>query len=273
MLAPQSVVAFSGAGTSAESGIATFRGDAGLWKRYNPSLYGNIPGLAVAFLLNPAKVLRFGVDVLEAFLAADPNPAHRALGRLEALGPLRSVITQNIDTLHEKGGNTRVIKLHGDIARLRCRSCERRFPLEGEEIESILEALRRMPAARLRIFSRLREAVGPCPDCGGFRRPDVVFFGEGLPREELNAAMADAATCKVMLVVGTSGLVYPAAQIPHIAKQAGVFLVEVNPEPSPLSPIADARLVGPAGTILRALAERVESLLGRPPVAPIASAS
>jgi NAD-dependent deacetylase len=258
ILESKKVVAFTGAGISAESGIPTFRGQGGIWEKYSPAIYGNPPGLALTFLLRPKKLLSFVTEVYETFLNAQPNPAHRALGRLEQRGRLSSVITQNIDDLQEKGGCRNVIKLHGDLYRLRCLKCHAQRPLDPTNFGLFLQELSSTQPGRIGMIRRAREAIPRCLDCGGWMRPDIVFFGEGIPRDEWLHAQSEAQSCDLMMVIGTSGLVQPAASIPYLAKSGGATIVEITQERSPVSSFVDYILLGKAGELVPPIVEEVE---------------
>ncbi len=251
------IAAFTGAGISAESGIPTFRGDDGIWKKYSPTLYGNIPGLALTAVARPAKVLTFARDAFRTFLDAAPNPGHVALARLQKTGMLNSVVTQNIDNLHERAGSSNVIKLHGDICRLRCLRCKTRRAVTDAELRRALARLEVERFHRFNLPFKLRRMLPRCRQCGGIARLDVVFFGESLPQQDFARAVNEAGTCDVMLIVGTSGAVYPAAGIPFHARQRGARIVEINPEPSPLSRIADLTLHGNSAAVLPRLADKL----------------
>ncbi len=220
----------TGAGISAESGIPTFRGKDGLWKQYRPE------DLATpeAFARDPVLVWSWYVWRRSIILRAQPNPAHRALVELEqALEENFLLITQNVDNLHRRAGNIRVVELHGNIFRERCTSC----------------GMRRMSEERYP-----ETALPPrCPACGGVLRPDVVWFGETLPSEALEQAFAWVKRLQngdVFLVVGTSGQVYPAAALPHEAHRRGARVVVVNLDPTPYDGFADEVHHGPAASIL-----------------------
>ena len=222
------LLALTGAGISAESGLATFRGPGGLWEGRNPMELAT----PEAFASDPVTVWRFYAWRRERAAAAVPNPAHRALAALEASRADFQLVTQNVDGLHERSGSRSMIRLHGSLWRLRCTA-------EGIEKED------------------LRIDLGPLPPrcrCGALLRPAVVWFGERLPAEALQAADRAARQARLVLVVGTSSLVVPAASLPLVAREQGAYIVEVNPEPTPLSPLADERLSGPAGQILPILA-------------------
>lgn len=232
------VVALTGAGISVESGIAPFRGKGGLWEKFNPEEYAHIN----AFRRHPEKVWSVLLkDMFEVIKNAQPNPAHLALARLEKLGKLHCVITQNVDGLHQKAGNTDVIEFHGTLAWLVCLDCGKRFKTEEYKVKE-------MP---------------PRCECGGVLKPDAVFFGEPIPVEALRRSQHEARTCDVMLVIGTSAVVYPAASIPSIAKNAGATIIEINPEATPLTGVvSDYIIEGNAGEVLPKIVDEVEKLLG-----------
>jgi NAD-dependent deacetylase len=214
----ESLVAFTGAGISAESGIPTYRGAGGVWHKYDPSKYADIG----QFLEDPSYYWSFFRDVRYPVLrAAEPNAAHRALARLEERGRLRAVITQNIDGLHQAAGSHRVLELHGNTRRIRCMKCGGMYTMDEvyRQIESRLPPL--------------------CSGCNGPLKPDVVFFGESLPHDVLEKALTEARSCDLFLVVGSSLVVHPAASLPMIAKEGGARVVIVNRDPTPLDPLAD----------------------------------
>lgn len=226
------VVAFSGAGISAESGIPTFR-DAmsGLWARFNPAELASEDG----FLADPARVWRWYAERREGVRSAQPNAGHRALGAFAQRHPGRlTVVTQNVDNLHHRAGNPDTIRLHGDILATRwLRRCPKPSPCRPEAA---------VPGEPPR-----------CAECGNLRRPGVVWFGEALPAQALAAAEAAVLACGVLLVVGTSGAVWPAAGLAGLARRAGAWVAIVNPEPTELDHEAHALLRGPAAQLLPAL--------------------
>jgi NAD-dependent deacetylase len=232
--AAERVVVFSGAGVSRESGLDTFRGAGGLWERMRPEELAT----PEAFRLDPGKVWRWYVWRYETAWKAAPNPAHHALARLESLFPSYMLVTQNVDTLHQRAGSRGVVELHGSLAKARCERCGR----ERDMGEAVAES---------------REEPPVC-GCGGRFRPGVVWFGENLPREALARASDAAASCDLFLTVGTSATVYPAAGLIEVAHRAGAALVEVNPEPTPFSHVAHLRLAAPAGEALPALVDALE---------------
>lgn len=233
----QRVVVLTGAGISRESGVPTFR-DAqdGLWARYDPMELASPEG----FRRNPSLVWRWYQWRRELVSRARPNPGHRALVDLEAMVPRLVVITQNVDGLHRAAGSSDVIELHGNLQRFKC--FDREHPVSAEVLNDDLTEPPR------------------CPQCGALVRPDVVWFGEMLPVGALDRAWQEAAAADLILIVGTSGLVQPAASIPLVARETGARTIEVNPDRTPLSSSVDLHIAGPAGTILPALVEAVAGL-------------
>lgn len=223
----RAVVVTTGAGMSKESGIPTFR-DApnALWANFSPEELASRAG----FKQNPARVWRWYAERRAMIARAAPHEGHRALARWEPCYDAFVILTQNIDGLHAAAGSQRVVELHGNIFRYKC------FDRDHPAVE---------PFA-------LGEEPPRCP-CGSPLRPDVVWFGEALDPSHLEAAYAALAACDVLLVVGTSGLVYPAAGFVETAKEAGAHVIEVNPSPTPLSPLADVFIAGGAQAILPAL--------------------
>jgi NAD-dependent deacetylase len=221
----KSVVVLTGAGVSAESGVPTFRGggNTAAWK-----------GMPFDLISSATMVQRDLAAVWEWFdyrrnllQALRPNPAHDEIARWQNSFPQFTLVTQNIDGLHQKAGSTSVIELHGNIWRARCVSCQARYEiLAGESHPE------------------------QCVSCGNWLRPDVVLFGEMLPRGAFGLAAESAQECEICIVVGTSGIVYPAASLPEIAKAAGAYLCEVNPERTAVSEICDEVLTGKAGELL-----------------------
>jgi len=227
------LVAFTGAGISADSGIPTYRGAGGMWHKYDPARYADIG----QFLEDPSYYWNFFRDVRYPVLReAKPNAAHRALARLEQRGDLRALITQNIDGLHQAAGSLRVLELHGNTRRIRCMRCGNACTMD----EAYRQLETRLPPV--------------CSGCEGPLKPDVVFFGEALPRGVLDEALAEARSCDLLLVVGSSLVVQPAATLPVAAKEAGARLVIVNRDPTPLDPLADLVIHSAASELLGALA-------------------
>lgn len=229
------VVAFTGAGISVDSGIPAFRGGQGLWEKYDPMEYAHIS----AFAHNPEKVWVMLREMSEVIFQSGPSPAHVALSDLEQKGFLKAVITQNVDGLHRIAGNTNVIEYHGNHRWLICMSCKKRVPLTPE-----LMGVHPYPR---------------CETCNRALKPDVVFFGEGIPMVEMIRANDEANRCRVMFIIGTSGVVYPAADIPYMAKSNGATIVEINVESTPFtSSITDYFFSGTASQVLPKIVELME---------------
>lgn len=250
------LVALTGAGISSESGIPTFRGKGGLWEKYNPAIYANIPGLISVLLTRPERIVNFITDFYQVLLKAKPNPAHLALVQMEKKGILSSVITQNIDNLHQEAGSGRVIELHGNAYRIRCGRCEKTCNMGRERIEALLKDLGINKFSRRHLLKTLNKYFPHC-NCRGRFRPDIVFFGEILPEDQLKAAYDELDKCSLLFLIGTSGIVYPAAGLPSYAKEKGTKIIEINNEPSAISYLSDQLFLGRAGEILPAIAEDV----------------
>lgn len=233
----RNVVALTGAGISVESGIPPFRGKGGLWEKFDPLEVGHID----AFMDNPERVWRLLIAEMKNVLTdARPNPAHLGLARLESLGRLKTVITQNVDGLHQMAGNRDVIEFHGNFAWLRCLDC-------GNRLQTVDADMAALP---------------PRCGCGGIYRPECVFFGEPIPVQALDRSQMAAATCDLMLVIGTSAVVHPAAFMPVIARQSGAVVIEINPEPTPLTASISKFLVqGKAGETVGKITATVERIL------------
>ena len=227
----QRVTVLTGAGVSAESGVPTFRGEDGLWHGRRPEEVAT----PQAFLENPEDVWEFYFWRRENLASIQPNPAHHTLASWETRFPSFQLITQNVDGLHAAAGSRNVIRLHGSIWRVRCTSCRR-------------EAERREPLDR---------PIPYCPDCGEALRPAIVWFGEPLELESLEASMMHTRECDLFLSIGTSALVQPAASLPVMALESGATVIEINPEPTPLSGLATVCLRGPAGQVLPDLEARI----------------
>ncbi len=220
----KSIAVLTGAGVSAESGVPTFRGQDGLWKNFKPE------DLATpeAFARDPRLVWEWYDSRRGLVAQAQPNAAHRALAELERRTPGFTLITQNVDGLHDLAGSGRILKLHGDIWRVRCLDCGANFPN------------RRVPLPKL----------PPHCACGGMARPGVVWFGEPLPEGMMEEAEHAVAAAEVFLVIGTSAQVYPAAGLIPFAKKSGAKVIEINPEETPYSAMADCALQGKAAELL-----------------------
>jgi NAD-dependent deacetylase len=227
------VTVLTGAGISAESGVPTFRDAAtGVWVKYSPEELATPD----AFRRNPRLVWEWYAWRRELVASVDPNPGHLALAELEQRLETFNLITQNVDGLHQRAGSRKVIELHGNLQRVKC--CE----------DGIV-----VPLPEVQALSASGEIPPHCPRCGGLLRPDVVWFGEILPPQNLEMARRAASACDIFLSVGTSGIVEPAASLPRVALQSGAIVVEVNLAETPLSRHATYVLKGPAGVILPAL--------------------
>jgi len=218
----ENIVFFTGAGMSAESGVPTYRGRGGVWSQYRWEEFA----CQEAFDGDPEKVLKFHELRRAAVLACTPHDGHIAIADLERNHPRVTVVTQNIDGMHQRAGSVRVIELHGSLWRLRCRE-------DG-----------------------IREDIGPkyrhyrCPRCGNWLRPDIVWFGDMLDQGVIAAAVAAIRTCDLFVSIGTSGVVYPAAGFPRFAKENGARCIEINPEPNEMSPLYDEVIREGAGKAL-----------------------
>ena len=249
------VLAFSGAGMSAESGIPTFRDPGGLWDKFDPGEFGTSDGLISMITREPARIRSFLEETIGIFRKAAPNAGHTALARLEEMGILRTVITQNIDNLHTEAGNTRVIELHGNLFRHRCLACEAKRKIPKEDIFSRLEEMLAR-SADLDLES-LASFLPECT-CTGRMRPDVVMFGEAV--QEIPEAFAEAETCDAMIIIGTSGVVYPAAQIPHsAASRKDIRIIEINPREHPFASISEVSIAGKCGEVMSEIMRRLEN--------------
>jgi NAD-dependent deacetylase len=224
----EKLLVLTGAGMSAESGVPTFReAQTGLWARFSPE------DLATpeAFAANPERVMDWYRWRRGLVAAASPNAGHLALARLQRARDGVAVVTQNVDGLHQRAGSTGVVELHGRLSHLRCERCGVAQAWPDDDAGGLLAHA----------------------GCGGRLRPDIVWFGEALPAAAWDEAERRARGADVALVVGTSGLVHPAAALPGIAQRAGAYVIEVNPRPTPLSPEMDACVSGTAAEVLPAL--------------------
>ena len=228
-------VALTGAGISVESGIPPFRGKGGLWEKIDPMKFAHIDN----FRRNPAEVWRVLVGEMKGVIdTAEPNDAHKGLFALERLGLIRTIITQNVDGLHQAAGSADVIEFHGNFAWQRCMDCN--HMLETRQVD-----MRQMP---------------PRCHCGGIYRPDCVFFGEMISPRLLTRSRKLATRCDVMLVVGTSAVVQPAALMPVVARKGGAKVIEINPEPTPLTrTVSDYLVQGKAGEIMSRIVAEVQA--------------
>ena len=226
-------VALTGAGISAESGIPTFRSKGGLWEKYDPMVYAS----AEAFREDPSKYWTIRGEFIRNYDSYQPNKAHIALAELEKMNMLRHVITQNIDGLHKKAGSRNVTEIHGSLRETYCLKCGKEF-----------------------IAPHVPEGLPPYCDCGGVLKPNTVLFGEQLPQGALETAYHESSSCKLMLVIGTSAVVQPAASLPALAQQKGAKIVEVNIEGA--FPGADFVIEEKAGIGLSRILKATKKIVG-----------
>lgn len=230
------VCLLTGAGVSAESGIKTFRDKDGLWTKFNPQELASVQG----FMSNPALVLAWYRERVKLISQAKPNAGHKAIAEMQDIFPRFTLITQNIDRLHQSAGSHKVTELHGNIVDNHCFDC--RSPYSGEPLIDDNE-------------------LAKCPHCGGLIRPSVVWFGELLPMEAISAAEEASIDCDVFFSVGTSAEVYPAANLPIMAQRAGATLIEVNPNSTALSHHANYIIRESAASALPALIEALKNFV------------
>jgi NAD-dependent deacetylase len=224
--AAQHFTVLTGAGISAESGIPTFReAQTGLWATYNPEELAT----PQAFKNNPLLVLNWYKWRRKIVSQANPNPGHFALAKMESIAAIKGfqflLITQNIDGLHQRAGSRKVVELHGNIKRIKCSRCDRYPEIESQNDRETLR----------------------CKYCEGFLRPDVVWFGENIPKNTLQTAWQVTKKCDIFFAIGTSAIVQPAAQLPIIALQNGAIVVEINPNETPFTRYATFHFQGPSG--------------------------
>ena len=231
-----SCVALTGAGISVASGIPAFRGSQGLWDKYDPFLYAEIGN----FRRQPEKSWEMLAEMLRVVERAVPNPAHRALAELEEMGLLRAIITQNVDSLHQAAGSRRVMEFHGANRRLICLEC-------GFE-------------DRLQPLNEYDRLPPRCPECNTVLKPDVVFFGEAIPPAVLTESTQEAEKARLMLVIGTSANVYPAAEMPLLTLHSGGRVLEINLEKTPLThKVAELTIFAPADEVLPEILRQLQN--------------
>lgn len=234
LLDAQRIVFFSGAGISAESGIPTFRGEEGIWNKMRPEELANFN----AFMKNPDLVWEWYQHRRQIMESKHPNAAHFAITEIEKYYPSVIVVTQNVDNLHRRAGNTHIYELHGNIEKNYCVRCGQRYDyVRFEE----------------------RRTHQEC-QCGGIIRPDVVWFGELLPTDQFSGAEAAAESCDMLFSIGTTGIVMPAAQIPVIAKRAGAYTAEININRTEQSALFHEILSGKAGEALSLILEYIREV-------------
>jgi NAD-dependent deacetylase len=248
--------AFCGAGNSEESGIATFRDPGGLWDQVDPVEVGTAEGLISALDKNAEKLLPIFIGMLDSFEQADHNPGHKALADLETMGLLSSVITQNVDNLHREAGSLEVVEVHGNLFRMKCLSCSRIKNVERKSfVREVKEKLNAMTEFNLINMTSLAPV---CDICSSIMRPDVVMFGEAV--QHLPKAFGIAQSTDVMLVLGTSGNVYPAAYFPIEAKKSGAHVIVINPTENAFSAVTDVYIPLKTGEALPAIVEKIKEM-------------
>ncbi len=230
IITSEKIVFFTGAGISAESGIPTFRGKDGLWKKFKPEELANFD----AFIKNPELVWEWYKYRQQIISKAIPNAGHTAIAEFQDNFPSVTVITQNVDNLHKRAGSKVIYELHGNIERNYCIRCGRRDQVINEE-------------------------QLPLCECGGLVRPDVVWFGEMLPEDQYIAAEIAASQSEIFFVVGTSAVVYPAASLVFTAKRMNAFIIEINIEETEVSNVSDRSFLGESGKVLPQILQEIKS--------------
>jgi len=230
----KSVVVSTGAGVSAESGVPTFRGEEGLWKKFRAEELATFE----AFQANPKLVWEWYQYRRETINKITPNPGHYAIAEMPKLFDTFRLITQNVDGLHRVAGSENVVEIHGNIKRNKCLDCDE-FSYDEE--------FQQFP---------------PTCECGGKLRPDVVWFGEMLPADAIDIAFGVSRSCDLFFTVGTSGVVQPAASLPTMARQQGAFVVEINIEPTELTYIVDESFMGKSSEVLPEIITKIKEIKG-----------
>src|SRR3990170_8396240 len=245
ILSSKKIVVFSGAGLSTESGIPDFRSPGGVWDRYNPEDF-NFQNF-VASEASREKYWKMATEMYGPMKKAQPNLAHLAIAELEKLGKLDCVITQNIDGLHFKAGNSeeKVLQLHGTAIFVSCLSCKKRY--DRDEIQERIRKGQRAPR---------------CDDCGGLLKPATISFGQSMPEKETQEAYHRSSLCDLFIVIGSSLVVQPAASMPLVAKRNGAKLVIINRDPTPFDDMADLVIHGQAGPTMAIILEHIKQGLG-----------
>lgn len=254
LIGSKDAAAFCGSGVSAESGISTFRDPGGIWDRLDINEVGTSGGLLAALNKNPGKLVPVFLDLLDTLEMAEFNPGHAALAWLQSRGCLNAIITQNVDNLQQDAGSTGIIELHGNMFDMVCLSCGKK---QNMDRKSLIHGIRsKMRAMRDLSLPGLLSLVPRCESCGSLMRPDVVMFGEAV--KELSRAFTIARECDVMLVLGTSGVVYPAAELPYEAMRAGASIIVINPHENPFFDISDVYIPMKTGEALPAIVEKIK---------------
>jgi len=233
-----SVVAFTGAGISCESGIPAFRGEDGLWKKYDPEIYATVDGLVSLFKNDIKNLKNFIIENFNILIKAEPNFSHFALSSLEEKGYLIGVITQNIDNLHIEAGTKNITEIHGNIYNFLCPKCWYSIKRKKEEVKEFIKNLSDCNK-KIVIKKYILEFLGRCPKCRIILRSGVVLFGQELPERELNRSYEFLDKAKTLICIGTSGNVYPAAHIPFYAYDRKIKIINVNIDSSSIDRISD----------------------------------
>jgi NAD-dependent deacetylase len=249
-------VASCGAGISAESGIATFRDPGGVWDTLDPAEVGTVDGLINTLERDAKKLIPLFLEMLDSFEQAEPNPGHRSLVDLEVMGILKTVITQNTDNLHQEAGSTSVIEVHGNLCRMVCVSCGRRRRFDRKSL--IGDVKSRLKSLKKYTLSHLISLAPQCDLCGSMMRPDVVMFGESV--QQLPEAYGAIQGCDTMLVLGTSGVVYPAASFPFEAQKRGAKVIVINPRENAFAEVTDVYIPMKTGEALPLVVNRIKEL-------------
>jgi NAD-dependent deacetylase len=234
-----STVALTGAGVSTKSGIPDFRGPDGLWTKVDPAKFASVNG----FLSDPKGWWEMALEMAPTVINAKPNPSHTMLAKLEKLGLLDCLVTQNVDGLHQKAGSKNVLEVHGSLFSATCTVCQ--IQVDRKYLEKAMKK-RQIPVM--------------CPTCGGLLKLDTVFFGEAPPQKTLGAAVEAARNCQLLLAVGSYLVVYPVATLPTIATQSGAKFIIINQEPTPLDQMADLVFHAEAGETLTQIVKAIQTL-------------
>ncbi len=251
--------ASSGAGMSEESGIPTFRDPGGLWDEINPIEAGTVRGLINTLEKNAEKIIPIFLKMLDSFEKAEPNPGHTALFDLEEMGILKTVITQNVDNLHKEAGTSDLIEVHGNLFRMACLRCGRQKMVDRKSyVRSVRDKLKSFTAYD---FNRLISLAEVCDHCDSIMRPDVVMFGEAV--KGLQRAFNASLHSDVMLVLGTSGVVYPAASFPIEAKNNGARIIVINPSENGFQKYTDVYVPMKTGEALPIIVEKIRHNKGK----------
>ena len=246
-------VASTGAGISAESGIATFRDVGGIWDRIDVSSVATPEALIKTVEKTANELIPYFLEILDSFVTARLNPGHTALAKLENLGILKSIITQNGDNMHREAGNENVVELHGNFFRMRCLLCG--LKKQEDRIDISKKMIERIKGLKDYSLSSLLSIAEKCPNCQSLMRPDVVMFSEEV--QHVDEAFSDTEKCDVMMVLGTSGSVYPAASLPHEAKKRGAKIIVINPGEDNFSRISDIHIPMKKGEALPLILENL----------------